>query len=106
LSEPIATRRDDPDAVDVRPAGMDHEMEPFVLEIPESFGDHFTELVSAGEPPELHVEHSETVDGRARRQASERETTGGREGPRKKTSPIELLQARQRIASETWRQLV
>ena len=43
---------------------MDLEVETFLFEVSETLGDDFTELVTPGEPSELHVEDAESVDGR------------------------------------------
>ena len=43
---------------------MDLEVDSFLFEESETLGDDFTELVTAGEPSELHVEDGESVDAR------------------------------------------
>ena len=88
LPELVAPRGDDADAVDVRPSRMDLEVDSFLFEESETLGDDFTELVTAGEPSELHVEDGESVDARPSGETSseraECECTGS-----KKTTAIE-----------------
>ena len=91
LPELVASRGHDPDAVDVRPARVDHEVDAFFLEKTESLRDDLAELVSAGEPAELHIEHGEPVDGLARTETgAERERARSRESVPEKGSSIAL----------------
>jgi hypothetical protein len=56
LTEKVASGGNDADPVDVRPSGMDLEVQAFFFEEAELLRDHFSELVSPREPAELHVE--------------------------------------------------
>ena len=64
-------------AVYRRPARLDGELQPFLLEIAEMLGDHLAELVASAQPPELHVdglglrEHAAGHDGRHGKRSSE-----------------------------------
>ena len=85
LPELVATRGDDADAVDVRSSRMDLEVESFLFEVSETLGDDFTELITASEPSELHVEDGESVDGRPSGETSSECECAGSE----KTTAIE-----------------
>ena len=50
------TRGDDRHAIDIRPSRLNGEIDFLLLKIAEALGDDFPELVSAGDPAELHVD--------------------------------------------------
>ena len=81
LAEVEATRRDDGDAVDVGAAGLDLEVDPFLLEVALLLGDDLADLVAADQPAELHVDLG--LAGRAcadRQQAAGAQQAAGRRG--------------------------
>ena len=56
LTDLEAARRDDRDAVDVRAAGLDAQLDAFLLVVAELLGAHLADLVAAEQPAELHVD--------------------------------------------------
>jgi len=77
LAHLVAAGGDDRDAIDVRPSGLDGEFDFLLLEIAEALGDHFADLVAAGDPAELHVDGLQAGLGEATRADRERRGGGG-----------------------------
>ena len=77
LAQAVAAGGHDTHAIDMRSSRVDLEVHALFLEEPESLCDHFSELVSSGEPAELQIEDGNAVDVTARRKAG---AAGGQEG--------------------------